>query len=318
MIRPQPPQTRLFGPIALLVLAALLLGGCGVTTKVVEYWEGQDSSLRKRVSVAPFSASQEALKPQAQAMQKIIAKGLEQQGGLVLIDFASLDQEMEKLPQKSGSAEDLAYEAGRRLGLNTVLAGNLTDLAVVRQMKGIYGFRDNAPFLALEGEFRLLDMTTSTILAQTSFRQQTVISDVEAEAITMNNAAPDAKIVAKLVAEMTKEAQAWIQAKINAQPWGGTVLEVQGDKVLITVGRDTGLPTGTNLVVYALGERIKCGTGQEICLTGPAVAKVRLLELGARTAWAEVVQRISPPAPDKKAPAPPAPPILPGQVVRTR
>lgn len=318
MIRPLCPKTRLFGPVALLVLAALLLGGCGMTTKVVEYWEGQDSSLRKRVSVAPFSANLEVLKPQAQAMQKIIAKGLEQQGGLVLLDFASLDQEMAQLPQKSGSAEDLAYEAGRRMGLNTVLAGNLTDLAVVRQMKGIYGFRDNAPFLTLEGEFRLLDMTTSTILAQTSFRQQEVISDVDAEGITMNNATPDPKVVAKLVAEMTKEVQAWVQGKINAQPWGGTVLEVKGDKVLLTVGRDTGLPTGASLVIYALGDRIKCGTGQEICLTGPPVAKVRLLELGARSSWAEVAQRVQPPAPDKNTPAPPPAPILPGQIVRTR
>ncbi len=318
MIQPHNPKTRLLVPLAFLVISALLLGGCGVTTKVAEYWEGQDSSLRKRVSVAPFSANQAPLKPQAQAMQQVIAKGLEQQGGLVLIDFANLDQEMEKLPQKSGSPEDLAYEAGRRMGLNTVLAGNLTDLAVVRQMKGIYGFRDNAPFLTLEGEFRLLDMTTSTILAQTTFRQQEVINDVEAEGITMNNATPDAKIVAKLVAEMTKEVQAWVQGKINAQPWGGVVLEVQGDKVLITVGRDTGLPTGATLVVYAQGERIKAGTGQEIRLPGPAVAKIRLLELGARTSWAEVAQRISPPAPDKNSPAPPAPPILPGQLVRTR
>lgn len=318
MIRPQCPKARLLGPIALLVLIALLLSGCGMTTKVVEYWEGQDSSLRKRVSVAPFSANQAVLKPQAQAMQKIIAKTLEQQGGLVLIDFANLDQEMEKLPQKSGSAEDLAYEAGRRMGLNTVLAGNLTDLAVVRQMKGIYGFRDNAPFLTLEGEFRLLDMTTSTILSQTSFRQQEVISDVEAEGISMNNATPDPKVVAKLVAEMTKEVQAWVQGKINTQPWGGTVLEVKGDKVLLTVGRDTGLPTGASLVIYAQGDRIKCGTGQEICLTGPPVAKVRLLELGARSSWAEVTQRVHPPAPDKNTPAPPPSPILPGQIVRTR
>lgn len=333
------PRSRLrvaFHPAAGLVLlmAAVLLTGCGFTSevknKVVDYWDGKDGGLRKRVSVAPFTTSVPDLKAQSIALQKAVTNTLNQQGGVVVVDFATLEQESEQVPKSIQNPEDRAYEAGRLLGLNAVLAGNITDLSVQRQMKGIYGFRDNAPFLTLEVEMRLLDMTSSTVLAQESFRRQEVINDVEADGITMSGAKPDPNLVNKLLAQTTKDAESWVVGKIASQPWGGTVLKVEGDKVLITAGRDTGLPVGSVLTVYSLGERIRCGTGQEICLPGPPVGRIQITELGARNSWAAIVERISPPVAkedkDKKdkdgkplPPPPPAPlPLEPGQFVRTR
>jgi hypothetical protein len=328
-LRPRAKSCQAAG--LLLLMAAILMTGCGFTAevknKVVDYWDGKDGGLRKRVSVAPFTSSLPDMKAQATALQMAIAKTLGQQGGVVVLDFAALEQEAEKVPASIQNPEDRAYEAGRLLGLNAVLAGNITDLSVQRQMKGIYGFRDNAPFLALEVELRLLDMTTSTVLAQDSFRRQEVISDVEAEGITMSGAKPDPNLVNKLLAQVTKDAESWVVGKIAAQPWGGAILKVEGDKVLITAGRDTGLPVGSVLTVYSLGERIKAGTGQEIVLPGPAVGKIQLTELGARNSWAAIVERAKPPAPkeakdkkDAKAAAPAPPPLAfePGQYVRTR
>ncbi|MFH1060854.1 MAG: hypothetical protein V1797_19505 [Pseudomonadota bacterium] len=330
MLRFRPRTTPHLAAGLLVLMTALLVTGCGfsseVKSKVVDYWEGKDSGLRKRVSVAPFTSSLPDLKPQGIALQKAITKSLGNQGGVVVVDFSALEQESQKVPNSIQNPEDRAYEAGRLLGLNAVLAGNITDLSVQRQMKGIYGFRDNAPFLSLEVELRLLDMTSSTVLAQESFRRQAVISDVEAEGIGLSGAKPSPDLVNKMLAEVTKDAESWVASSIVTQPWGGTVLKVEGDKVLVTVGRDTGLPTGAVLVVYSLGERIRCGTGQEICLPGPMVGKIRLDELGARNSWATIVERTKPPAPkddkDKKdakpAPAPAPLAFEPGQFVRTR
>lgn len=335
MLRIRPRATIHPAVCLLLLMAALFVTGCGFTadvkSKVVDYWEGKDSGLRKRVSVAPFTSSLPDLKAQAIALQKAITKSLGNQGGVVVVDFATLEQESEKVPASIQNPEDRAYEAGRLLGLNAVLAGNITDLSVQRKMKGIYGFRDNAPFLTLEVEMRLLDMTSSTVLAQESFRRMEVIDDVEADSIALSGAKPNPALVNKMLAEVTKDAESWVANKIVTQPWGGTILKVEGDKVQVTVGRDTGLPQGAVLVVYSLGERIRCGTGQEICLPGPMVGKIRLDELGARSSWATVVELAKPPAPkedkDKKeakdakpAPAPAPAPLAfaPGQFVRTR
>lgn len=333
MLRLSPRVTLHLAAGLLLLIAAILMTGCGFTSevknKVVDYWDGKDGGLRKRVSVAPFTSSVADLKAQATALQMAITKTLGQQGGVVVLEFAALEQEAEKVPANIRNPEDRAYEAGRLMGLNAVLAGNITDLSVHRQLKGIYGFRDNAPFLALEMELRLLDMTTGTVLAQESFRRQEVINDVEADGITLSGAKPDPNLVNKLLAQATKDAESWVLAKVAAQPWGGTILQVEGDKVLLTAGRDTGLPVGAVLTVYALGERIKAGTGQEIHLPGPVVGKLQLTELGPRNSWAAVVERTKPPAPkeakdkkeDKEAKAAvPAPPPLafePGQYVRT-
>ncbi|CAO0821505.1 hypothetical protein DFAR_2410009 [Desulfarculales bacterium] len=69
------------------------------------------------------------------------------------------------------------------------------------------------------------------------------------------------------------------------------VLEVNGDRVQVSVGHDTGLARGSVLTVYALGERIKAGTGQELSLAGPRVGRIKLTELDTRSSWAEIVER---------------------------
>ena len=304
------------GPALLgaLLLLLLMLSGCGITAKVTDIIDRQDSGLRKRVAVAPFTSGVAGLDDRAAAWRLVIAKTLEQQGGVVLVDFADLQARMERLPASAATAEDRAVEAGRPMGLNTVLAGNISDLSVQRMLKGVYGFRDNAPFLSLEVEMRLLDITTGVVLGQESFKRQEPITDVLADGLG-GGAKPDPKLVDKLLADVSKETADWVARQVAAQPWGGTVLTVQGNRVQVSVGRDTGLPLGATLYVYALGERIKCGTGQEICLPGPLVGKIRLSEFGNRTSWAEIVERAKPPGKDPKAAVPA---FAVGQYVRTR
>ncbi len=278
--------------LGLLLVLALLAAGCGMGSAVTNYIDSTDTGLRKRVSVAPFTSGPANMKEQAVALQQAIIQNLAKQGGVVVADFAALQGEMEKVPKSITNPEDRAIEAGRLSGYNALLAGNITDLSVQRMLKGVYGFRDNTPFLTLEVELRMVDVTTGTVVGQEAFKKQEKLDDMTAEAIE-GGGQPDAKLVSKLMAEMTKETTAWVTRHVSALPWGGVVLEVNGDRVRVSVGRDTGLSPGSVLTVYGLGERIKAGTGQELSLAGPRVGRIKLTELGARSSWAEIVERAS-------------------------
>ncbi|MBI5522624.1 MAG: hypothetical protein HY910_08360 [Desulfarculus sp.] len=289
---PGQNPARLAPALLGLVLFLALLPGCGVTSAVTNIIDSKDTGLRKRVAVAPFTSGVPSMKERATALQMAISQHLVKMGGVVVGDFTPVQEEMKKLPQAIAHPEDRAMEASRRLGVNALLAGNITDLSVQRALKGIYGMRENRPFLSLEVELRLVDVTTGIVIGQEAFKRQERVDDTVAEAIE-GGAQPDDKLVNKLLAEITEETTAWVGKRVASLPWGGTVLEVEGNRVLVSVGRDTGLPPGSILTVYALGERIKAGTGQQLALPGPRVGRIKLGELGARFSWAEIVERAS-------------------------
>jgi hypothetical protein len=283
------------GPSRWLILAALLaalptlLVGCGLGSAVTDYIDSKDTSLRKRVAVVPFDSGVKDLRPRAAALGKALTQHLAKQGGLVLVDFAEVETALAALPPGNNPLEERVQTAARETGLTAVVAGVLTDLSVQYRLKGVYGFRDNTGFLTLEAQLRVMDIGTGTVAGQMAFRREAAIDDIQAEAIK-SGAQPDPKIADKLLAELVEDTQRWTAAQVNAIAWTGQVMAVEGNRIKVSVGRDTGFPLGSVLNVYALGERIKTGAGQELALPGPLTGKLRLVEMGARASWAEPVQ----------------------------
>jgi hypothetical protein len=274
----------------LLAVLPVMLAGCGLDVAVTDYIDSKDTSLRKRVSVVPFDSGIKELKPRAATLGQAVAKHLGSQGGLVLVDFIEVETALPAVPTAGRSPEKLVQTAAREAGLTAVLTGVLTDLSVQYRLKGIYGFRDNIAFLTLEAQLKVMDIGTSAVAGQMAFKREIQVDDVHAEAIR-NGAPPDQKLVNKLQAELIEDAQHWAASQINAIAWTGQVLAVEGNRIKLSVSHDTGLPLGSVLNVYALGDRIKTGSGQELALPGPLAGKLRLVELGARASWAEPVEK---------------------------
>ncbi len=292
---------------ALFLSLAFLAAGCGLTAKVSEFLDSQDTSLRKRVCLATFNSGIKGLNPMAQRWQQGLEKHLAAQGNLVLVPFDRLAGAMEKLAPGPRSQEERAIKAGRALGLTSVVMGQITDLSVRRRLTGIYGFRDNDPFLGLEAELRVLDVASGTVAGQKNFRPELKLSDMEAEGIRLGDK-PKPKQVAQLLAKLAEETGNWLVGTVNSQAWAAFVLETRGDMAKITVGRDTGLPVGSFVTVYSRGEKLRSGAGTILFLPGPPLAQLRITDLMPRTAWAKIV-----PLGDKEK----EPPKLePGQLIR--
>jgi len=284
-------RPRLLAALLLVGLALTALG-CGFTQTVSDYWhdmmDSQDTNLRKRVVVAPFLSRLPGLEARAKALGLAISQRVEKQGGMVLVEFKDLRQALTQVNPRVQNSEDRIVAAARTLGLNTVLSGAVVNLAMQYDKTGIYGFRENQPFALMELDLKLIDVATGVLLAETTLTTRTEITETEASNVRLGQPFPP-KVVDKLQGDLVAPAMRWISQNISAQAWVGFILAVDGNRIKVTVGRDTGLPLGAELVAYARGEAIKSGSGRSLYLPGPVVGRMKLVKFEARTAWAEPV-----------------------------
>jgi len=144
------------------------------------------------------------------------------------------------------------------------------------------------------------------------------LTEAQASNIRLGKPFPP-KVVDKLQAQLVEPAVHWISQKVSAQAWVGFILQVDKRRIKVTVGRDTGLPLGAEVVAYAQGQRIRSGSGRILYLPGPPVGRLKLVKFEARTAWAKPVL---PAEGEKKGGGKPLPKsklsFQPGQVLRTR
>lgn len=276
----------------LLVGLAISALGCGFTQTVTDYWhdlmDSQDTNLRKRVVVAPFLSRLPGLEDRAKAMGLAISQRLGKQGGIVLVEFKELRQALGQVDPHISNSEDRIVAAARTLGLNTVLSGAVVNLAMQYDKTGIYGFRENQPFAIMELDMKLIDVATGVLLAETTLTTRAELSETESSNVRLGQPFPP-KVVDKLQGDLVAPALRWVSQNVAAQAWVGFILAVDGKRIEVTVGRDTGLPLGAELVAYSKGQSIKSGSGRILYLPGPVVGRIKLVKFEARTSWAEPV-----------------------------
>ena len=290
-----------------LVSVLALASGCGFSTLasdtakyVGETFSSKGDSLRKRMVALPFTSGVEGLKPKADEIYGQLVAKLGEMDNIHLVDPSRLTDAEAMVPKEITDPEERLVLAARKLGLNVVLRAQITDLSVTHRLTGIYGMRENTPFLNLELDMALVDVISGAFFDVGSIKSNLEIDEVKAQAVAMG-AKPDPKKVDELVKELTEPSMEWVEEKLEDHKWSGLVLAVEGNRLLLTVARDTGLNQGDLLAVQALGEKIKSGSGRMVYLPGKLIGKVRLMELGQDTSWAEVVppEVVEKPEPEK-------------------
>ncbi len=294
--------------IAALTLTLAVLAGCGVTQKVEDYWKAKDTSLRKRVTIVPFSSPIKALQGPSSRIGKAVQEDLAKYGGFVIVEYQTVIDEMNGLDPAIRDGRERLMKACRNLGVSAMVTAMLTDLSVNRELTGVYGFRDNDPFLTMELAMRLIDTSTGAVYDDKALRSKLELTDVQASNFQLGEKIPEA-MEAQLQKDLHEPATKWTQSRIAAMPWTGFVLAVQDGRVQVTVGRDTGFSLGDTVVAYTKGRDIQTGSGNVIHLLGRPAAVLKLTEFGPRNSWAVPVADDD----DKQKPGL----IEPGQVVLT-
>lgn len=301
---------------AVLSLLLALTAGCGwvsrTTESVMSYFESTDTNLVKRVCLLPPETAVKGLEKTTRQWAPLIQKALAQVPGLEMVPFRKFDQVVAGLPSRIRDNEERIMAAGRRLGLNAVIAAQVVDLSLDNRLEGIIGFRENTDFLGLEASMRIFDVASGTVLVQDTLRPEVEVDSLTATNIRQGQAPPQ-ELVDRLVKALTKKAREWTIKSISRQPWAGFILAVKGDQVEVTVGRDTGFGPGATVVAYDKGEKLRSGAGTILYLPGSPVARLRLERIGEETSWA----RATPIGGDRKDKDQKAIPLEPGMVVRS-
>ena len=285
-------------PLFLALFMLMALAGCShvsnLTDRALErigwrasFEEQGDPGLTKRTVIAPFRYGKPDLAPQAKALQQAVENALHEHPHIKLVDF----RELQKASLEYGFAElvseDRYLTGARHLGINLIVVGDISGMYIDYNLMGWYGFRESHPQLTLEGQIRMVDGVRGTVHRYRNFKEVITIDDVEAQAI-MTGRAPEKEMIEQLTNAIIANNLPFIMEDIDALPWSGMVLKVEGSKVLVTGGQDTGFGPGDTLVLYSQSDRITTGGGHSIYMLGQPVGTVTLSEIMPDTSWGEV------------------------------
>ncbi len=277
---------------AIIILALMSLASCSTYTRikdaVLDYVAGGLSapSLKKRIVILPFHT----LLPEGKRnfhvrATKLLTTLLKRTGHFVVLPPSVLTLP----PVPTGGINDWYAEkivlAGRKAGVNVVIYGMVSDLAVTSQLVGLWGFREPAPFLRLEMEVRAYNMADETLVARYTRHGELEMTDIE-RMLMQRGKLPLGEGVDKMIFRLCKRLSRDLQSGLKRVPWTGFVTGRRGKYVVLAIGRDTGVSRGAGFEVFRPGEPIKTATGRTYRIPGPLIGRVRVVTVQARQSLA--------------------------------
>ncbi|MBU0514291.1 MAG: hypothetical protein KJ621_05910 [Proteobacteria bacterium] len=273
---------------AMIGLALMTLASCETYTRVkdamLDYVAGGLSapSLKKRIVVLPFHT----LLPKGRRdfhvrATKLLTTLLRRSGHFVVLPSNVLTLP----PVPVGGINDWYAEkiviAGRKAGVNVVIFGMVSDLAVSTQLVGLWGFREPAPFLRVEMEVRAYNMADETLIARYSRRGELEMTDIE-RMLMQRGKLPLGEGVDQMIFKLCQRLARDLKSGLKRIPWTGFVVRRQGKYVVLAIGRDTGVRRGSGFEVFGPGEPIKTATGRTYRIPGTLIGRVRVVSVHAR------------------------------------
>jgi hypothetical protein len=278
----------------ILTLSLGLLGGCATVAErfsAVTNWFGGsgdvDTNLNKRVVIIPFASAQPTLAPHARALQEAVENSFRSQDNISLRTFRDLQRASIEFGATELMVENRYLIGARYLGVNLIVMGQISALTVEYDLQGIYGFRDSVPQLIMEGQLRLVDVLSATMVGYQNFRESVELDDVRAQAI-LTGSEPEPELIEQLIKPIIENNSRWPLEQSRKVPWSGMVLEAREDQVLITVGADSGFKVDDTLVLYSRSTPIPSGAGHDVYLLGDPIGTVAITQIMEDNSWARV------------------------------
>ena len=176
---------------------------------------------------------------------------------------------------------------GRRLGLNAVVTGTLTDVSVIEQTIGVI-FKDSKYEVRVVVRVEAFDTHTATKIFDDSYVRTIEVDEMDYDLMKSGqkvNLPELSQTLNRLLADIGFDTC----LAVSERPWNSYVSTISGDTIIISAGSKVGLAAGDKLDVFKPGRIIQGIEGQRFITDGPKTALLEIVSVMDYTAEAVLV-----------------------------
>lgn len=180
--------------------------------------------------------------------------------------------------QPSGRIDNLELaEIGRRYGVHAGIL--LRDISVTAEERprGVLMFRNIVYDLSVRVRLEIYSMATGAKLADELLVRRQTVDWEEYDAVRTRVGRRVYELPGMMTALSRQAAERACDA-IRKEPWRAFVMEVDGNRGVLSSGREAGLAPGEILTLFAPGEIIEGRDGQRFRIPGIRAGRVRVVE----------------------------------------
>jgi hypothetical protein len=288
-------------PVLTLLLASLLLGGCGTfsnlkksTENVVRDFRAPDTDLKKTVfRVGLNNQVAAAQQDMGAAIDSSYLEALPQSCPDLLLagpEDSEASQALNPLFQKSaGPSDNLALiRIGKQFGISAVVNSRFSAIAIRPKNTGFLWFLKKHSFAWVSATTEIYDTETGAKYLDQTFTRELKLDEEEAESIQKGNIS-SAPHVEKAVFEIIQEMADAVCDAVKRKPWKGYVAKVSADTLTLSSGSRSGLSAGRVLKVYEQGPRIQGAEGQTFLQPGKMIGEIKITAVSSDSAEAVAI-----------------------------
>ena len=274
--------------LTLVTLFSLLLNhGCGMRIPIISPLLTDHDWPKKRIMIMPVSdLTGTPLSESANTISDDFTKFLQKTGSFDLYSPKDTHEYQTFVPGASIDLE-LLTEAKKR-GMNAIIFETLNPVEANPGKAGIWPFRKKVWKCTLSMNIDIVDVSTGTILLSKEVGDKLTLSGEETpeEAEKDDNTETKKRALKKGLPRILKKAAKAARLALNKEVWTGSIVSIEGEKIIINAGSDLELKPGMILEVFCEGQYITSFNDQTYQLPGNKVGEVKIVSLETRHSYA--------------------------------
>lgn len=292
---------QMMNRMLILLFFLVPIAGCSTLTSIeksskrmVRDFRAPDSDLKKRIGMAVFeNRASLADKEMEGRFREDLTENIMASCPTILLEIPGdpgYPDELARMPRKaSGWIDnfDLA-RTGRRLGLNAIITGTLTDITTNNKKEGILWLKDTHYYIHVQISAQVYDTETAAKLLDDSF-----IHEIEIDEWDLDSIREDSKVMTSILEEAFKNISSNMGEKICSaivlEPWKGFITSINADKIMINSGTKVGLKTGDLFEVFDSSGVFEGTDGHRFFLPGLKAGEIKITAVYPDTAEAVLV-----------------------------
>jgi len=264
---------------------AMLVAGCGMFSRdrqeVKELYNGMagpTGDFRKTVVILPIKnevawAHLDLNGLLGQPLKRDIEKKCS--GVRVLMpDDPGFPARFNQPPYKDGGLDNMALAAaGQATGVNEVLAVRLVSIRYVTEDRGMLWFAKVVHLARLQIQVTVFHTGTAARLLDNAVFQDIEISEAEGKIIDARQI-PNGLPVAEVLSQAADTLGGDICEVLKHIPWEGWITRVEGNRIVLSAGKASGLKAGKTLDVFSVQSVIEKRMGEHFFAPGQKIGRI--------------------------------------------